>query len=151
MTTSASCPEGLYSSSYYDFYSARGGDTNQTSTTVDLDVVMIAEGQTCYSDDYTIEYGFDLYGCAEAVVEQGYQFFSFDPNDGECRYEITGSGDCYEGLYESEFYDFYAAYGWISDEGDSNQCELLSPDWFNGQASPTDGESVDQTVTNASG
>ena len=149
MTASATCPEGLYESSYYDFYSA-GAWTEEPSSTVDLDVILIAEGQTCYSDDYTIDYGYDVQGCAQAVVDIGYQFFSYDPEDGECRYEETGSGECYEGLYESTFYDFYAAYGWSSDVVDSDQCGLLSPDWFNGQASPEDGTSINQTVKNAS-
>jgi len=76
---------------------------------------MIAEGMACDSESTTIDYGFmDVNDCAQAVIDAGYQFFEHDPNDGECRYEMTWDGFCNEGLYESGYYDFYAAYGWSS-------------------------------------
>lgn len=40
----------------------------------------------------------------------GYRFFIYDPNDGECLYEMTNSTECPEGLEESSYYDFYASY-----------------------------------------
>jgi len=112
MTWDGNCYEGLEDSPYYDFYAAYGW---YSVPHVDVEVVMISEGQACDSDSYTIDFGFyDVNDCARAVVEHGYQFFSHDPNDGECRYEMTMDGTCQEGLYDSPYYDFYAAYGWSS-------------------------------------
>jgi len=64
------CSEGLEDSTYYDFYAAFGWDPMPH---IDVDVVMISEGQACNSESYTIDYGFyDVTDCARAVVEAGY-------------------------------------------------------------------------------
>ena len=52
---------------------------------------MIAEGQGCNSDSTTIDYYYDINVCGQAVIDAGYEFFSYDPNDGECMYEMTTS------------------------------------------------------------
>lgn len=52
----------------------------------------------------------DVEECGRNVITNGYQFFIYDPNDGECLYETTASSDCPEGWVSSSYYDFYAAY-----------------------------------------
>ena len=102
MTASANCTEGLFDSEYYDFYAAYGYNLGETTeepetiepetiepTTFAIEIVMIAEGQSCNSENTSIDNFSDINDCAQAVVDYGYQFFSYDPNDGECRYEVT--------------------------------------------------------------
>jgi hypothetical protein len=48
-----------------------------------------------------------------------------DPNDGECIAKFT-TGDCPEGLIESSYYDFYAAYGWENIDATIVEPELES-------------------------
>ena len=38
------------------------------------------------------------------------------------------TGDCPEGLFESSFYDFYAAYGYGEDENEETENETESPE-----------------------
>lgn len=54
----------------------------------------------------------DVDECGRNVITNGYQFFIFDPSDGECLYETTASSECPEGLSQSSYYDFFAAYGY---------------------------------------
>jgi hypothetical protein len=83
-----------------------------------MNIVLIAARSSCESESVELGYFRDaseeenLITCAQAVIDAGYQFFIQDPNDGQCLVEMTEVGSCPEGLSESSYYNYYAAYGW---------------------------------------
>lgn len=72
------------------------------------DFEVCAYRQTCAGSGSWIDYSPDFETCARDIAERGYEFFHYDPYDGDCRYVTgTSSCNCPEGLSSSSWYDFY--------------------------------------------
>ena len=109
-TTDESCPEGFYTSSYYDFWMLGGS----TPASVGWNPRILATRSYCNGGRGT-HYGNvernNHMACADVCQENsqwdGCAYFHYDPNDGECFQAYSEDDSCPAGFTASNWYDFY--------------------------------------------